>query len=76
MYHRFPSIRHPTAFYDVFGVVVAGVLAVAAALSVWHGTIIRIEMIVFSGLLFLWAAWAIYRILAQYPGKTRLARVK
>lgn len=71
MYRRLPSIRHPKAFYDVFSIVVAGVLIVAAVLTVWHGTFVRIEMAAFSGLLFLWAAWAIYRILEQYPKKTR-----
>lgn len=76
MYRRLPSIRQPRAFYDVFGVVVVGVIVVAAILSVWHGTIIRIEMAAFIGILFLWAAWAIYRILEQYPAKTRLGRRK
>ncbi|MFB6293483.1 MAG: hypothetical protein ABEH60_04400 [Halonotius sp.] len=76
MYRRLPSIRQPQAFYDVFGVVIAGVLVVAAVLSLWHGTVVRVEMAVFIGLVFLWAAWAIYRVLEQYPGKTTLRRVK
>lgn len=76
MYRRFPSIREPRGFYDVFGVLVGGVLVVAAILTLWHRTIIRIEMAIFSGLLFLWAGWAIYRMLAQFPGKTTLDRVK
>lgn len=76
MNQRLPSLRQPRTFFDVFSIVVAGVLIVAAILSVWHGTIIRIEMAVFSGLLFLWAAWAIYRILEQYPAKTMRTRVR
>lgn len=76
MHRRVPSVRHPRRFYDIFGVIVVGVLTMISILSVWHGTIIRVEMAVFGGLLFLWAAWAIYRILAQYPGKTTLSRVK
>jgi hypothetical protein len=76
MYRRLPSLRQPRAFYDVFGVAVVGTIIVAAVLSMSHGTVVRIEMAVFSGLLFLWAAWAIFQILEQYPGKTRLDRVK
>ena len=60
----------------MFGVAVVGTIIVAAVLSMSHGNVVRIEMAVFSGLLFLWAAWAIFQILEQYPGKTRLDRVK
>ncbi|ERH05964.1 MAG: hypothetical protein J07HN4v3_01573 [Halonotius sp. J07HN4] len=74
MYRRLPSIRHPHAFYDVFGVVVSGVLLAASILMMWHGTVIRIEMAAFTGLLFIWAAWAFYRILSEYSGKTRLSQ--
>ncbi|ESS08043.1 MAG: hypothetical protein A07HN63_02061 [uncultured archaeon A07HN63] len=74
MYRRLPSIRQPKAFYDVFGIAVIGTLIVTSILTMWHGTFVRIEMAVFSGLLFVWAGWAIYRILSEYSGKTRLSQ--
>lgn len=76
MYRRLPSLRQPRTFYDVFGVVIGGVFLVGGLLSIWHDTIIRIEMAVFSGLLFLWAAWAIYHLLEQYPKQTGLFGTK
>lgn len=67
--NRLPRIQEPTTFYDVFSVIVVGLLFVATILSVWHGTIIRIEMAVFSGFLILWVVWAIGQVLDQYPRK-------
>ena len=71
MNRRFPRIKEPRTFYDVFSVVVVGLLFVTTVLSVWRGTIIRIEMAVFSGFLFLWVVWAIGQILNQPPRKKR-----
>jgi len=69
MNRRFPRIKEPRTFYDVFSVVVVGLLFVTTVLSVWRGTIIRIEMAVFSGFLFLWVVWAIGQILNQSARK-------
>lgn len=62
---RLPSVRDPHSFYDVFGVVAAAVTVMALVLAVRYGTVVRIEMVVFVMLVFLWAVWAIERILHQ-----------
>lgn len=66
---RLPSVRHPHSFYDVFGVVMTAVTIMALALAIRYGAVIRLEMAVFMAIVFLWAAWAIERILAE--SKTR-----
>lgn len=63
MYIRLPSIRQPQSFYDIFGVSVIGVVIAALVLSIWHGTFVRFEMVMFITIVFLWDAWAINRIL-------------
>ncbi|WP_306058852.1 hypothetical protein [Natronococcus wangiae] len=35
----------------------------AIVLTIWHGSIVRIEMAAFVGLVFLWAGWAIQNTL-------------
>jgi hypothetical protein len=35
-------------------------------LHYWHGTVVRLEMLVFIGIVFLWAGWAVYRVLGLY----------
>ncbi len=67
---RLPSVRHPHSFYDVFGVVMTAVTIMALVLAIRYGAVIRIEMVVFMVIVFLWVFWAIERILAE--SKTRL----
>ncbi len=62
---RLPSVRNPHSFYDVFLVVAAAVAIMALVLTVRYGSVIRIEMAVFMVIVFLWAGWAIERILAE-----------
>ncbi|ELZ20040.1 hypothetical protein [Natrinema limicola] len=62
---RLPSVRHPHSFYDVFGVVAAAVAIMALVLMIRHGSIVRIEMVAFMAIVFLWAGWAIERILTE-----------
>jgi len=62
---RLPSVRHPHSFYDVFGVVAAAVAIMALVLMVRHGSVVRIEMVAFMAIVFLWAGWAIERILTE-----------
>ncbi|SIS15694.1 hypothetical protein SAMN05421752_11529 [Natronorubrum thiooxidans] len=71
---RLPSVRHPHSFYDVFGIVAAGVVIMALILTIWYGTIIRIEMTVFIVIIFLWAGWAIERILAESEEQSKRRR--
>lgn len=61
---RLPSIRRPRSFYDVFSVVASAVAIMAIVLTVWYGTIVRLEMAVFMAIVFIWTFWAIERILA------------
>lgn len=68
---RVPSVRHPHTFYDVFGVVAAAVAIMALVLAVWYGEVVRIEMAVFVTVVFLWAGWAIERILAEAKERSR-----
>jgi len=65
MHIRLPSVRHPHSFYDVFGVAATAVAIMALVLTIWHGSVIRIEMVVLIAIVFLWAGWAIERILAE-----------
>lgn len=66
-----PSLRDPHSFYDVIGVLFAGVTVMVIVLTLWHGTIIRIEMGVFFVAIVLWVIWAINHILVQRAGQTR-----
>ncbi|WP_265111267.1 hypothetical protein [Halosolutus halophilus] len=49
----------------MFGVVVISIGLMAAVLTVWHGTIVRLEMVAFVVLVFVWAAWAVDKILER-----------
>ncbi|WP_254526041.1 hypothetical protein [Natrinema caseinilyticum] len=62
---RLPSVRHPHSFYDVFSVVTVAVAIMALVLTIWYGSIIRAEMVVFIAIIFMWAVWAIERILSE-----------
>ncbi|WP_265339086.1 hypothetical protein [Halosolutus amylolyticus] len=62
---RLPSVRDPRTFFDVFGVVVISIGLMAAILTVWHGTIVRIEMVAFGLLVLVWVLWAVDRILER-----------
>lgn len=66
-----PSVRRPRSFYDVFGVVAIGVVVVAIVLTLWHGSFVRVEMVAFMAVLFLWATWAINEILEHAADDTR-----
>jgi|GEM_PF-216022 hypothetical protein len=68
---RLPSVRHPHSFYDVFGVVITAVAITALVLAVRYGWVIRLEIVVFMTLVFLWAGWAIERILAESRERSR-----
>jgi hypothetical protein len=63
---RLPSIRDPQSLYDVYLVTVLGTVAMGIVLHYWHGTVVRLEMLVFIGIVFLWAGWAVYRVLGLY----------
>jgi len=65
MHVRLPSVRRPRTFFDVFGIVTVSIVLVAAVLTVWHGTIVRFEMIAFMILVFSWAVWAMNQILER-----------
>lgn len=65
MEYRLPSIRAPQSFYDVFTVAVMATVLAGVVLAVFHGTIVRVEMVVLLFVVSLWVAWAINRILAQ-----------
>ncbi|PCR91013.1 hypothetical protein [Natrinema ejinorense] len=71
---RLPSVRHPHSFYDVFGVVAAAVTIMALVLAVRYGSVVRLEMAVFMTAVFLWAGWAIERILAESKDRARTQR--
>lgn len=71
MHVRLPSVRHPQSFYDVFGVAVIGVVIMAAVLSIWHGTFVRREMVVFIAIVFVWAVWAVDKILEYSTEEAR-----
>ncbi|MFC6769870.1 hypothetical protein [Natrinema soli] len=68
---RLPSVRHPHSFYDVFGVISTAVAIMALVLAVRYGSVIRLEMAVFMMIVFLWAGWAIERILAESKARSR-----
>ncbi len=71
---RAPSIRNPRSFYDVFGVAISAIAVMAAVLYVWHGSIVRLEMVTFVAVVFFWVGWAIDKILersAQRTGRDR-----
>lgn len=71
---RFPSVRHPHSFYDVFSVVATAVAIMALVLSVRYGEVIRLEMAVFMTVVFLWVGWAIERILAESKDRSKRRR--
>jgi len=71
---RLPSVRHPHSFYDVFSVVAAAVAAMALILTVRYGSVIRVEMAVFMTFIFLWAGWAIERILSESEKRSKRQR--
>ncbi len=60
---RLPSVRDPRSFYDIFSVTTISIIVMAIVLTIWHGSIVRIEMAAFVGLVFLWAGWAIQNTL-------------
>ena len=62
---RLPSVRRPTSFFDVFTVTAVSITVVAVVLAIWHGSFVRIEMGVFTVLVFAWVAWAVNRILKE-----------
>lgn len=74
MIDRLPSVRHPRSFYDVFSVVAAAVAIMALVLTVRYGSIVRLEMLVFVVVVFLWAGWAIERILAESEARSKRRR--
>ncbi len=74
MHVRLPSVRQPRTFFDVFGVITISIALVAAVLAVWHGTIVRLEMVAFVVLVFGWAIWAMNRILKRSVERTRRGR--
>ncbi|WP_436343917.1 hypothetical protein [Natronorubrum sp. FCH18a] len=71
---RFPSVRYPVSFFDVFTVTAVSITAVALVLAVWHGSFVRIEMGVFSVIVFGWVVWAVNRILKQSVQESRDTR--
>ena len=71
MHARLPSVRNPRSFYDIFAVIAIATTLAALVLTVWHGTIVRIEMAAFTGLVFLWGAWAVYNTLARSVDRKR-----
>ncbi len=71
---RLPSVRHPHSFYDVFGVIAVAVATMAVVLTVRYGEVIRLEMAVFMTAVFLWAGWAIERILAESKDRSKRRR--
>lgn len=68
---RLPSVRHPHSFYDVFSVVAAAVAVMALVLAARYGSVIRLEMVVFMAIVFLWVGWAIERILAESEARSK-----
>ncbi|SEH14340.1 hypothetical protein SAMN04487967_1556 [Natronorubrum sediminis] len=69
---RVPSLRQPTSFFDVFTVTVSTIVIVATVLTIWHGTFVRLEMGIFTAIVFGWVLWAITRILFRStPESTR-----
>ncbi|SEP95308.1 hypothetical protein [Natrinema salaciae] len=73
---RLPSVRHPHSFYDVFTVVAAAVAIMALVLAVRYGSAIRLEMVVFMAIIFLWVGWAIERILAESEARSKQRQEK
>ncbi|MGQ3413306.1 hypothetical protein [Natrinema versiforme] len=71
---RLPSVRHPHSFYDVFSVVAAAVAITALVLAVRYGSVIRLEMVVFMAVVFLWVGWAIERILSESEARSKRRR--
>lgn len=63
---RLPSIRDPQSLYDVYVVTVLGTILMGVILHFWHGTFVRVEMLVFIGIVFVWAGWAVYRVFGLY----------
>ena len=71
---RLPSVRRPTSFFDVFTVTAVSITVVALVLAVWHGSFVRIEMAVFTVIVFGWVVWAVNRILKESVRSTRRGR--
>lgn len=71
---RFPSVRQPVSFFDVFTVTAVSIAAVALVLAVWHGSFVRIEMGVFTVIVFGWVVWAVNRILKESVQESRGTR--
>ncbi len=68
---RLPSVRRPVTFFDVFTVTATSIVLVAAVLSIWHGSFVRIEMGAFIVLIFAWVVWAVNRILKRSVQRSR-----
>lgn len=62
---RFPDVRRPRSFYDVFGVLAVAVAITAFVLAVRYESLVQLQTVVFMALVFLWAGWAIEQILAE-----------
>lgn len=71
---RLPSVRRPSSFFDVFTVTAVSISVVAMVLAVWHDSFVRIEMGVFTVLVFVWVTWAVNRILKESVQETRRTR--
>lgn len=71
---RLPSVRKPVSFFDVFTVTTVSITAVAIVLAIWHGSFVRIEMAVFTVLVFIWVGWAVNRILKESVQESRGTR--
>lgn len=62
---RFPDVRRPRSFYDVFGVLAVAVAITALVLAVRYESLVRLQTVAFMALVFLWAGWAIHRMLEE-----------
>ncbi|WP_255171702.1 hypothetical protein [Natrononativus amylolyticus] len=62
---RFPSVRTPRTFYDVFGIAVLTVAVLAAIATVRGGALTGVEVAAVLAAVALWTAWAVQRVLER-----------
>jgi len=62
---RAPSLTNPRSFWDIFVVLCGYVLLEFTVLQLTGSYLVEQELVVVAIAVFVWAAWAIYRVLAR-----------
>ncbi|WP_253736813.1 hypothetical protein [Halohasta salina] len=66
---RAPRLKNPQSFWDVFVVLCGYVLLEYIVLQLTGSYLVEQELVVVAIAVFVWAAWAIYRVLTRFDAQ-------